>query len=97
MLKKKTVEAKQLAPKEIARKSPTFTELPEMASRAGEPTYYYDVGDAVEIGNLSGCKIDEVCDGGLYYGVSYDNGYRYETWFNIRRAGVEKESQLTKN
>ena len=50
MLKKKTVEAKQLAPKEIARKSPTFTELPEMASRAGEPTYYYDVGDAVEIG-----------------------------------------------
>ncbi len=49
------------------------------------------------IGRLSGCKIDEVCDGGLYYGVSYDNGYRYETWFNIRRAGVEKESQLTKN
>ena len=97
MLKKKTVEAKQLAPKEIARKSPTFTELPEMASRAGEPTYYYDVGDAVEIGNLSGCKIDEVCDGGLYYGVSYDDGYRYETWFNIRKAGVEKKSQLTEN
>lgn len=97
MPRRKTVEALQLTPKEIARKSPTFMELPEMVSRAGEPTYYYDVGDAVEIGHLSGCKIDEVCDGGLYYGVSYDDGYRYETWFNIRKAGVEKKSQLTEN
>ena len=97
MPRRKAVEALQLTPKEIARKSPTFAEIPEMASRAGKPTYYYNVGDAVVIGRLSGCKIDEVCDGGLYYGVSYDDGYRYETWFNIRRAGVEKESQLTKN
>ena len=29
MPRKKTVEAKQLAPKEIARKSPTFAEIPE--------------------------------------------------------------------
>lgn len=97
MPRRKTVEALQLTPKEIARKSPTFMELPEMVSRAGEPTYYYDVGDAVEIGHLSGCKIDEVCDGGLYYGVSYDDGYRYETWFNIHKAGIEKGSQLTEN
>lgn len=87
MPRRKTVEALQLTPKEIARKSPTFMELPEMVSRAGEPTYYYDVGDAVEIGHLSGCKIDEVCDGGLYYGVSYDDGYRYETWYNKNRLG----------
>ena len=42
MPRKKTVEPKQLTLKEIARKSPTFMELPEMVSRAGEPTYYYD-------------------------------------------------------
>lgn len=38
MPRRKTVEALQLTPKEIARKSLTFTELPEMVSRAGEPT-----------------------------------------------------------
>ena len=93
----KNIQMDFVDPKENAKKSPMFSKLSDMIKRAGEPTYYYNVGDEVEVGRLKGCRIDEVCDGGQYYGIRYDEGYRYEVWFNIHKSGEEKETSLTEN
>lgn len=43
-----------------------------------EPTYKYNIGDRVNIGNLTDCVIDQIIDDGKFYVVDYtkiDNNY----------------------
>ena len=69
--KKKIVE--ELSPKEKAKKSASFDFAIREAEHAGEPSYKFSVGDAVAVGNLRNCIVDEVCDNGRYYCIRSGN------------------------
>lgn len=75
----------------------------------GEPTYSYNIGDEVKVGNLQNCVIEEIKEdnGLIIYGFSHDANkninkdatgreYMYAPWYNIRPIGVTKETNLTK-
>lgn len=69
----------------------------------GEPTYSYNIGDSVIVGNLHNCVIEEVVnhDGLIVYGYSHDarkhiNGnasgreYSYSPWYNVRPVTMKE-------
>lgn len=74
-------------------------ELKEIKNRLtyiNEPSYFFNVGDEVKLGQLKQCIVDEVLYGGKVYGLkcivtenNYGNPYDYETyrfvaWHEIR-------------
>ena len=51
-----------------------------------DPTYFYTVGENVNMGNLNDCRIEEVLDGGVRYHISYhDKGETYGTPYDAGR------------
>lgn len=70
----------------------------------GAPTYKFNVGDKVRVGNLKNCVVDQVLYDGRAYGIkciSVDNNYgnpierdwyRVVTWINVRPVTFETES-----
>lgn len=63
-----------------------------------EPTYMFNVGDEVSIGNLRDCKVEEVVDGGKIYLINftnYNHNYgnpiltpntkQYWAWLDVRK------------
>lgn len=71
---------------------------------AGEPSYIFNVGDKVRLGNLRNCVVDKVLYGGRAYGVNcvrrdanYGNPidynwYRVVPWVDLRPINEETES-----
>lgn len=91
--KKKIVE--ELSPKEKAKKSASFDFAIREAEHAGEPSYKFSVGDAVAVGNLRNCIVDEVCDDGRYYCIRSGNemqDYGYWAWTSVRPVIARREA-----
>ena len=66
----------------------------------GEPTYSYQIGDRVRIGNLQNCVIDDITSykGLVLYGFTYDKDrekcYMYDPWYRVRPY-YEKDKETT--
>lgn len=70
----------------------------------GTPTYKFNIGDKVKVGNLKDCVVDQILYDGRAYGikcVSVDHNYgnpiekdwyRVVSWVNVRPLNTETES-----
>lgn len=85
-------------------------DIKEEYSLIPEPTYQFNAGDKVVIGNLKDVTIEEVLEDGKIYKIDYtsiENNYgnqiinknqkRYVTWYSIRKYNDEQPKSLIKN
>lgn len=111
MAKKKEVKNK-LTPEELAEQN-RQSRLRDIRSRLSiipEPTYKFNVGDRVEIGNLEDVYVIEILDNGKIYGIDYsttDTNYgnpikhehqrMYVIWIDIRKFQDNNDESLINN
>ena len=108
MARKKVEKAPKapLSPKEAAKNSAFFEYVLKACRHSGEPTYQFKVGKKVSIGALKNCIVDEVCDNGYYYGITYGENseyYGYWSWLDVRPVSpslkakyAQKDSPLSR-
>lgn len=73
-----------------------------------EPTYYFQIGESVSIGNLKDVTVEEVLDEGKIYKIDFtsintnygnpiitNNCKRYVSWVNVRKIPMSTESFIT--
>src|SRR5574343_158384 len=95
-------------PEQIEQDGMNFNYNEMLRRFINEPTYQFNIGDSVNIGNLKDCIIREKHVGGKFYLVEYtsvDNNYgnpighknklNYWMWTDIRRINNTKESLKT--
>lgn len=107
MPRRKTISAEE---REKAQHAFEFSETKKQAQYLPEPSYLFNVGNAVALGNLRDVKVIEVFDGGRFYELSYtsvdtnwgkpittENQKRYATWLEIRPLVEDVDHKLIKN
>ena len=105
MGRKKKIESKSLEQLEQERLENQLKELREENSYIPLPTYKFNIGDNVKVGNLEDVTVEEILDNGKIYKVDYsmtDNNYgnpiktehlkAYFHWFNVRKINNTKTS-----
>lgn len=105
MARKKIVEQK--SPEQIQQENleRDLNRTRENLNLIPEPTYKFNTGDKVIIGNLEDCIIEEILDGGKIYKIDYtsiDNNYgnpiikehqkTYFQWYKLRKLNNNKNS-----
>lgn len=78
-------------------------QIEQAAKNAGEPSYRFQVGDSVRCGALIDCVVDEVKDGGNWYGIrckrrerdGLHDTYRWVPWCDIRPIVQPSETVFT--
>jgi hypothetical protein len=93
-----------------ARRAFDLAEITKQAQILPAPSYTFNVGDEVIIGNLRDVKVIKVFEGGKFYEISYtsiDTNYgnpvthkdqtRFVTWLEIRPPVDNVEHNLIKN
>ena len=102
---KQTLEEQAKQQKEFELK-----QLVERLHLIPKPTYKFNVGDRVEIGNLKDVYVFDVINDGKIYEIDYtsiENNYgnpiahlnqkRYIFWFNIRKFKEHQDDSIVKN
>lgn len=75
-----------------------------------EPTYYFNIGDEVTVGNLKNCRIDEIYHEGKFYGITCDREVRdtygkhipepyyiVTAWTEVKPCVINDDNGLVKN
>jgi len=110
VIKKKTIKNKIQETPEQIRERELQTFLKERTEYLPEPTYYYAIGDRVNIGALQNAYVSDIYLDGKVYEIDYtriDGNYgrpiKHEhqkmlvTWLNIRPYCEVKKESLIKN
>ena len=101
MKTKKTIIDKK-SPKENAKKS--FSMKFDNVDRISTPTINFEIGQKVQVGNLSNCTIDEILENGKVLCVKYDSkdgnseNYIFEIWPFVKPIiEIVEEANFTTN
>ena len=105
MARKKLTDEEKLIKYEKERLEREYKESIEKLEFCPEPTYFFQIGDKVALGNLQDVTVIEVYEGGKFYKLNYSvthNNYgnpytehgktRFEMWYNIRPIVTSGES-----
>jgi len=111
MAKKKILTEEEIKIKEIEDKRHRIEQELEHIRYAPEPTYFFNIGNRVEIGSLNNAYISEIFHNGKVYGIDYTHtdkrsydGFEKTTdekavfsWINIKPYEKKNKISLMKN
>lgn len=105
--KKSVIKTNQITPEQLLQQE--FERCMETIHLIPEPTYYFNVGDIVEVGALKDVYISKIFENGKLYEIEYikvDNNYgnpiitkgakRIVNWLDVRKPN-DNNSSFIKN